>query len=136
MRHEIEIPELPKGWKAVAYRRPIMNVDYILLGGDVILCDFNSIFEYLIIEKIPPRRVVLEETDEVRRPKYGEYFREGLVDSKVELCTSHNYEHAVRIWREIVDDSSTVEEGERSSTTFRERVINDLVHNRIISEGG
>lgn len=64
--------------------------------------DFSD--QYLIVEKIPPRRIVLEETNEVRRPRYGEYFREGLIDSKVELCTSHNYEYAVRIW-------TVVEEG-------------------------
>lgn len=104
MKYEIEIEGLPEGWKVVDYRSPLMDVDYILLKGKIMLCDFNSSFDYLIVEKIPPRRIVLEETNEVRLPKYGEYFRKGLVDSKVELCTSHNYEYAVRIWI-VVEES-------------------------------
>lgn len=128
MKHEIEIEGLPEGWRAVAWRRLKNGDHYLNDKGEIVRNEALIIFA-LIVEKIKPRRIVLEETDEVRCPTYGEYFRKGLVDSKIELCTSHNYEYAVRIW-------TVVEEVESSSTTFRERVINDLVHNRIISEGG
>lgn len=101
-KHEIEIEGLPEGWRAVAYRVPsehecIFDQD----AGIVVDSSLRTPAIRLIVEKVKPRRIVLEETNEVRRPTYGEYFRKGLVDSKVELCTSHNYEYAVRIWREV-----------------------------------
>lgn len=104
-KHEIEIPDLPEGWMPVSYRVPRYGENYLGKYGIETARHGDFSDQYLIVEKIPPRRIVLEETNEVRRPRYGEYFREGLVDSKVELCTSHNYEYAVRIWR-------VVEEGE------------------------
>lgn len=97
-KQTIEIEGLPEGWRAVAYRKPVKGIDYVLTQYGVRLYIDYTFDLMLIVEKIPPRRIVLEETNEVRRPRYGEYFREGLVDSKVELCTSHNYEYAVRIW--------------------------------------
>jgi len=100
MKHEIEIEGLPEGWRAVAYRLPKKSEQYFDPAKDLVITAPADYYyqAYCIVEKIQPRRIVLEETDEVRRPKYGEYFREGLVDSKVELCTSHNYEYVVRIW--------------------------------------
>ena len=98
MKHEIEIEGLPEGWRAVAFRAPKDGENTIDFSGDLRTVTGHYQQPRLIVERIKPRRVVLEETNEVRLPKYGEYFREGLVDSKVELCTSHNYECAVRIW--------------------------------------
>lgn len=69
----------------------------------------------------PPRRIVLEETDEDANCELPQPLTDG---SYIGVMV-----YAHKIWR-------VVEEVERSSTTFRERVINDLVHNRIISEGG
>lgn len=77
---------------------PVDKIEHVLTDDCGIILANNIRFPCLIVEKIAPRRIVLEETNEVRRPTYGEYFRKGLVDSKVELCTSHNYEYAVRIW--------------------------------------
>ena len=62
MKHEIEIPDLPEGWEAVAYRQPKAGEYYIYSGGIKLAhADFNNL--WLIIRKKQPRRIVLEETD-------------------------------------------------------------------------
>lgn len=125
MKYEIDIPGLPEGWKAVAFRVPKYGESIIDYSGD--LRTVTGLYQQprLIVEKTRPRRIVLEETDEVRLPKYGEYYVEnGQIIMSMGVANG-----AKKIWR-------IVEEVERSSTTFRERIINDLVHNRIISEGG
>jgi len=58
----IEVEGLPEGWKAVAYRTPLENKDYILADEHVMLCCWPTDKDYLIVEKIKPRRVVIEET--------------------------------------------------------------------------
>lgn len=61
-KHEIEIPDLPDGWRAVSYRSPVDGVDYILNSGKVSLCDFECIdSDYLIVERIKPREITLIE---------------------------------------------------------------------------
>ena len=71
MKHEIEIPDLPEGWEAVAYRVPIKMVDYILLTSGVIaMCSWDRDGKYLIVRKKQPHRIVLEETGEIRQSCY------------------------------------------------------------------
>ncbi len=62
MKHEIEIPGLPGGWRAVAYRRPVSGEYYFYNDG--IQQGKTGSGQFLIVEKIKPRRIVLEETDE------------------------------------------------------------------------
>ena len=62
MKHKIEIPDLPEGWEAVAYRQ-INTGEYYLGSGEVKLCQFDSGTVWLIVRKKQPRRIVLEETD-------------------------------------------------------------------------
>lgn len=71
-KHEIEIPDLPEGWRAVAYRTPQRN-EYYLADEGVIQAAFNHLKQWLIVEKIKPRRIVLEKTGEVRRALPGEW---------------------------------------------------------------
>lgn len=76
MKHEIEIPDLPEGWEAVAYRVPIRMVDYILLTSGVIaMCSWDRDGKYLIVREKQPRQIVLESTGETRKPKAGEYIQ-------------------------------------------------------------
>ena len=63
MKHEIEIPDLPEGWEAVAYRQPNAG-EYYLGSGGVKLCEFDFDTVWLIVRKKQPRRIVLEETEE------------------------------------------------------------------------
>ena len=62
MKHEIEIEGLPEGWKAVAYRVPVDKIEHVLTDDCEIILANNIRFPCLIVEKIPPRRIVLEET--------------------------------------------------------------------------
>ena len=72
-KHEIEIPDLPDGWRAVAYRR-LKNGDFYLNEQCEIVENYALKIFALIVEKIKPRRIVLEETDEIRRVNNGEYY--------------------------------------------------------------
>lgn len=59
-QHTITIPGLPEGWRAVAYRRPVFG-EYYFYNDDIQQGKTGS-GQFLIVEKIKPRRVVLEET--------------------------------------------------------------------------
>lgn len=128
MKHEIEIEGLPEGWKAVAYRRPKKSEQYFDPAKDLVITAPADYYyqAYCIVEKIPPRRIVLEETGEFRKAKPNEYYEYCGGISQNNRCTDSVGEY--KIWR-------VVEEVERSSTTFRERVVNDLKHNKIIRGG-
>jgi len=64
MKHEIEIPDLPEGWEAVAYRIPKVGECYFGSSGiKLALIDFENL--WLIVRKKQPRRIVLEETNVV-----------------------------------------------------------------------
>lgn len=62
MKHEIEIPDLPEGWEAVAYRIPKVGECYFGSSGiKLALIDFENL--WLIVRKKQPRRIVLEEVE-------------------------------------------------------------------------
>ncbi len=68
----IEIEGLPEGWKAVAYRVPRGNIEFVFIENVVREAKPQD-KKCLIVEKIQPRRIVLEETNEERRICYGIY---------------------------------------------------------------
>ena len=56
MKHEIEIPDLPEGWEAVAYRIPKVGECYFGSSGiKLALIDFENL--WLIVRKKQPRRI-------------------------------------------------------------------------------
>ena len=59
----IEIEGLPEGWKAIAYRVPKGNIEFVFIEN-VIREAKPQDKKCLIVEKIQPRRIVLEETEE------------------------------------------------------------------------
>ena len=65
MKHEIEIPDFPEGWEAVAYRVPVEG-EYYLGSSGVKLCESSFDTVWLIVRKKQPRRIVLEETGDIR----------------------------------------------------------------------
>ena len=81
MKHEIEIPDLPEGWEAVAYRYAYGN-EYVLSDGDIEQIR-QSISETstkrLIVRKKQPRRIVLEEVVDDRNGidlvRHGKYWK-------------------------------------------------------------
>ena len=85
----IEIEGLPEGFE--------INSVTINAGETISQC-FNTIQATIHLKKIQPREIVLVETDEFRQPRYGEYFRRGMVDSPIEVCLKME-DCAVKIWR-------------------------------------
>lgn len=69
-KHEIEIPDLPDGWRAVAYRVARHGIDHVLRNGQITIYNgFSDTVDLLIVEKIKPCRVVFEETDYYHEPE-------------------------------------------------------------------
>jgi len=64
MKHEIEIPDLPEGWEAVAYRVPQIGEYAFFNGGVAEWGRGNTNSDKLIVRKKQPRRIILEETEE------------------------------------------------------------------------
>jgi hypothetical protein len=56
----IKIEGLPEGYKEVAYRQPSKNERY-MFEDEVLVASENMAYSYLIVEKIKPRKIVLEE---------------------------------------------------------------------------
>lgn len=63
-QQKIEVEGLPEGWKAVAFKRPCRSDNYLIRPGAVATAHENMSELWLIVEKIQPRRIVLEETEE------------------------------------------------------------------------
>ena len=95
-KQTIEV-EVPEGWRVKEYRMPNKG-DYFWHQNRVCVASSSFIDQRLIIEKIQPRKITLVETDEFRHPRYGEYFRRGMVDSPIEVCLKMEA-FAVKIWR-------------------------------------
>lgn len=62
-KHEIEIPGLPKGYRAVAYRIADYREWYFFEGRIVQNIYTETQYPVLIVEKIKPREVTFVETD-------------------------------------------------------------------------
>ncbi len=97
--HAISIPGLPGGWRAVAYRVPKYEDNYLSPDGLVETCRCCMYVPRLIVEKIQPRRIVLEETDEFRHPKYMEWYEH--MGEIVRWPCKVNSLSVNKIWREV-----------------------------------
>lgn len=73
----IEIPEVPEGWKPVAFRPHLPGESYISLNGALIEADQDKSngSPRLIVKKIQPRRIILEDAGEAI-PEYGDFVLE------------------------------------------------------------
>ena len=94
MKHTIEIEGLPEGWEPVAFRKPLIG-EKIFQYGEIHKCTCKAEISSLIVKKKQPRRIVLEETDEINDSSVPYYIQE----SDLSLQVSSN-----RTWR-IVEDS-------------------------------
>ena len=75
IKQTIEV-EVPEGWKAKEYRMPNKG-DYFWHQNRVCVAASSFIDQRLIIEKIQPRRIVLEETGEVRKLNFKNFYADG-----------------------------------------------------------
>ena len=74
----IEIPEVPEGWKPVAFRPHLPGESYIAFDGSQVIendCSPTNGSPRLIVKKIHPRRIVLEDAGEAI-PEYGNFVLE------------------------------------------------------------
>ena len=72
----IEIPEVPEGWKPVAFRLPLEGEDYITIDGELVRHAVGrKSGPRLIVKKIQPRRIILEDAGEAI-PEYGNFVLE------------------------------------------------------------
>lgn len=76
IKQTIEVEGLPEGWKVIAYREPMTGEPYLHQG---IICSafIDEGYPYLIVEKIQPRRIVLEETNDKSNPHEWQRFTIG-----------------------------------------------------------
>lgn len=97
----IDIPGLPEGWKAVAFRVP--NIDEFVLGddGQVWLVQDEQECKQMIVKKIQPRRIVLEETEEERSVSYGDWYEDDLGRVNQWLNKGYGSSRCVKIWKEV-----------------------------------
>lgn len=71
----IEIPEVPEGWKPVAFRPHLPGESYIAFDGSQVIENDRSLTNggpRLIVKKIQPRRIVLEDAG-VGYPEQGNF---------------------------------------------------------------
>lgn len=98
MKHLIDIQGLPKGWKAVAYRTPRVGECFLSNDNPPVVM-YDSLNSYgipaIIVKKIKPQRIVLEETDEdnnydsINRVYYAQWIGD--------ICLKNKE----KIWREV-----------------------------------
>ena len=115
-KQTIEV-EVPEGWRVKEYRMPNKG-DYFWHQNRVCVASSSFIDQRLIIEKIQPRRVVLEETDEERSVSYGEWieYEDGLIGQWPDEKYGSNISY--KVWREVkgndiplTNDSANVKMG-------------------------
>ena len=102
MKHEIEIPDLPEGWEPVAYRVPVEGEYFLSIDNKISPASNGHWNPWLIISKKQPRRIVLEETGETRKPKAGEY-----IQNNGNYCLCRNpdrWGNEHEIWKIVEDD--------------------------------
>ena len=100
-KYEIEVPGLPEGWKTVAYIKYKRGEDCFYFGT-IQRAQSDSGAPALVVERIKPKRIILEATGEVRQPVTGEY-----VHNNGNLCLCRKPERWGReheIWREVKEE--------------------------------
>lgn len=102
MKHEIEIPDLPEGWDPVEI---LIDPDqYNKYVGDDGCLYWDA--KIRMKKKQPPRRIVLEETGQVRKPMEGEYVQN---NGNYCLCRKpERWGNEHEIWK-IVEDNKCEE---------------------------
>jgi len=87
----IEIEGLPEGWKAVSIDATGCNFDSGLTSYPV----------HLKVEKIQPRRIVMEETGEERSVSYGDWYEDEDGNVINYLNKSFGTRRTYKIWKEV-----------------------------------
>ena len=101
-KENIEV-ELPEGWKAVAYR---LNTAYDYIfdqeTGEIVHASGRAPSIRLIVERIQPRRIVLEETDITNAKYKSGFFATQPITFKDGIINLSDMEN---LWREVKENS-------------------------------
>ena len=101
MKYEIDIEGLPEGWKAVAYRVPKGNIEFVFIENVVRKAKPQD-KKCLIVEKIQPRRIVLEETGCDYKVPSGYFYGDAIAGFSKNNHDSEITLHLPKtIWREV-----------------------------------
>ena len=73
MKYEIDIEGLPEGWKAVAYRVPKGNIEFVFIENVVREAKPQD-KKCLIVEKIQPRRIAFDEITDGTQDIDADYY--------------------------------------------------------------
>jgi len=94
----IKVEGLPEGWKAVAYRVPT-NGETCWHQNFGIYTATVSLTQCFIVEKIQPRRIVLESTADSRKAVFGDWiYNDGFIE---QWRSQKESQATYRIWREV-----------------------------------
>lgn len=91
MKQNIDVEGLPEGWKAVSIDATGCNFDSGLTSYPV----------HLKVERIQPRRIVLEETEEERSVSYGDWYEDDLGRVSQWLNKNYGSSRCVKIWKQV-----------------------------------
>ncbi len=120
-KQTIEVEGLPEGWNAVAYRVPVNGENFFY--DEKICNDKYQCHEYLIVEKIQPRRIVLEETNEERKICFGEWY-ESQEGKLMRWPYGGKTDGKHKVWREVKE---TNEESKLSLSVDECRNVRSLI---------
>jgi len=97
-KQTIKVEGLPEGWKAVAYRVPT-NGETCWHQNFGIYTATVSLTQCFIVEKIQPRRIVLESTADSRKAVFGDWiYNDGFIE---QWRSQKESQATYRIWREV-----------------------------------
>ena len=100
MKYEIDIEGLPEGWKPVAFRLPKKSEYFLKCEQIDVAMDDAFLTEYIIVEKIKPSRIILEETGEFRQAKTYEWIENGCgIIERWMSCENSSSKY--KIWRPV-----------------------------------
>jgi len=98
-KQTIEV-ELPEGWKAITYRVPVKG-EYVINSGQIKQAPIGMIGCWLIVEKIQPRRIVLEETNEINEQYKSGFYATQTITFKGGVI---NISDMKNLWREVKEN--------------------------------
>lgn len=103
-KHTIEIEGLPEGWEPIAFRVPLETDKYWNVHN---VCDGkygNNGFGSIIVQKTKPRRIVLEETGDIREAERGDWVQEQNDMEFRRWDYANGSRQKYKIWREVKEE--------------------------------
>lgn len=107
-----KVDGLPEGWNVLAFRKPKTGEHYFSPALDICQAKHDYLMAHLIVEKIQPRRIVLEDTDEERSLSYGDWYEDDEGNLHKYLNESFGSRRTYKVWREVKETEIPLKMGE------------------------